>query len=235
MRRRRRNRSTWFPILPTFEGDGGGIGWTFYEYDDTIDGGSVNSPASATALVADQGIEEGSQTNDFSTLRDLVEGQTWLCERVVGKIVPRLDAQSGGGGAPVVIACAALAVLPADQASGAPELVNDDYQPLAAQNAYQPWLWRRTWLLSNPAINETNAAGFLPTSAAGYGSVLDGPHLDTKGGKRVIQREQRLYLVTQCAVSNLAAGGLNDTTVTWNYDLRVLGRMIKAKNRSTFK
>jgi len=234
MRRRRKNRSTWFPVLPTFEGDGGGIGYTFFEYDQTIETGSPTSSAIATALVADNTIPEGSQTADFSTLRDLVQGQTWLCERVVGKIVCRLDGQAGGGGQPDVICCAALAVLPADD-QGDPDLINDEYQPLAAQNAYQPWLWRRTWVLGNPNTGIDSAEfKFMPTSNETFGSALDGPHLDTKGGRRMIQREQRLFLVTQCASPSLSAA-TGDTTVDWIYDLRVLGRMVNAKNRSTFK
>lgn len=238
MRRRRRNRSTWFPVVPTYVGEGSGIGYTWFQYGQILPATYAASQAIATPLVPDTTITPEQTDGQYSSLRDFVEGQTWTCERVVGSIFCHCN-NSTELGVGALICCAALAVLPIDVSDGSdpdvPELLNDDYQPLAAQNAYNPWLWRRTWLLGNPGLADTQEFAFLPTSNTYYGDMRSGTHLDTKGTKRSIQREQRLFLVTQIGSANLGVDPDNGTNVHWTYDLRILGGMRTAKNRSTFK
>jgi len=67
-----------------------------------------------------------------------------------------------------------------------------------------------------------------------YGSVKEGTHIDTKGSKRMIRREQRLFFVTAVSAINPVDAPIN-VQVHWTYDIRLIGKMVRQVNRSTFK
>jgi len=220
MRRRRTNRSTWFPTLGTSIGDDYAVTPVIY-FDGVSVGDTVGSP-SASALVNDE-THQPEATG--ISLRDAVEGQTYRCDRIVGNIFAGWR-DLGVEGASDVIACAALVVLPVDDETQSPELTEAEYAPLASENSAQPWMWRRTWLLGSGTSE-------MPSSNINYGTAVGGPFVDTKGVKRIIQREQRLFLVTQ--VMKVDPSAEPGVAVDWRIDLRVLGQMVRKKNHSTFK
>lgn len=231
MRRRRQNRGTWMPINPTYLSDTE-IGVTWYEGTLTVTAGSQvgDTTIAAVPVLLDSTEQTGSNT---ATLRDLVEGQDYLLERVVGKVWAR-----GANGEDQVLEeslhCIALAILPVgDENPDVPGIPAEDYNPLFANNCMAPWLWRRTWKLGNPY---TPTGSNYPTSTAYYGSIADGGHLDTKGVKRRITKEQRLFVIAAVGALAVTEGpGVTNAFTEWGYDLRCVGQMRKARNRSTFK
>lgn len=237
---RRRNRGTWLPVLDTV--------WQTGAPGTTFDG-IFQFPGSGPILRGQRiALDVIPLTYDFTqtnanadsdvgvSLRDLVEGQEYLLDRVVGKVYCDLT-QDAAGSLASVICCAALAVLPVDDDTNASSLEAVDTDPLLAQNSMQPWMWRRTWLLGNNLTTQQYSNGrILPASNTGYGSVAEGTHLDTKGVKRRIRKEQRIFLVLSSYC--LEQGEEEDPTVNavrWEYDLRLHGSMRKARNQSTFK
>lgn len=237
--RRRRQRSTWFPVLGTdYDEEGGGALKSVYTLSQTV-ALDYEANFNVTPLIPDY-TEDPSTTASEQTLRDFVEGQTCIIDRCVGKITCNLGQIAGSGAgfytAGLVICCAGIAVLPVDDSgtaitTGSGEEIN----PLNAENLDKPWLWRRTWLLHNQNVANPGAPYYGPRSNTEYGGgVLDGPHIDTKGVKRAIQRNQRIFLILGNMDITPGSTVNENNVVFWSIDLRILGRMRKAKNRSLF-
>jgi len=235
MRRRRGNRGTWLPVNPTFI-DGSDLGRTYYDYVDIFpeavtEGDMVQR---ATTLTLDD-TPDVNTTGEY-TLRDYTEGQDYVLERVVGKIACFMD-QGADFSVRRAIVCAAVAILPTQSGASTPDLPPEEWNPLLAQNAQQPWAWRRTWLLGNDPGSPESTRYTYPIGNCVYGSggTYDGPHIDTKGVKRRVTKEQRVYLITAGAVLQVTdATSPGDTRVHWNYDLRLFGAMRRGKNKSAF-
>lgn len=236
MRRgRRRQRATWFPILPFTDGD---IGRT----DDRRVLGVSPDPGTSdiawTPLIPDESGDIEDASSAGFTLRDFVEGQTCIIERVVGKITWAVDNTAGAEYSPRLIVCAsALAILPVDEL-GNVGIPSDEFDPLRAQNSSQPFYWRRTWLLTNQAQLVGQASRFTTVASNAFGgSNQTGPHIDTKGVRRAIRREQRLFLIHSVLSADPVGSpttGLSGAAYV-HADLRVLGHMTRSTNKSTFK
>lgn len=239
MRRgKRRNRSTWFPILPTAYGEQGFPGVTWYEQSITIAGPVSAGDTSVVAipLTFDQTVspDEIDPEQGYS-LADFVQGQDFLLQRVVGKVWFSFDNMADDTAFLGGIACIGLAVLPSGT-STSPELSAEEYNPLFAKNAQQPWIWRRTWRLDNPFKwgpgTQTPKAGF-PTNTSGVaGGNIDAGHIDSKMNRR-ITREHRVYIVA--AMGCIDEGtGVEAAFGSFGYDVRVLGQMRRGRNQSSF-
>lgn len=242
-RSRRRNRGAWLPLVGTVFADGQpdstwfnfSANWpiaTSPNVGDRLRFGSTAEETVGTFVLTQDDTPDVDNPDTGSSLRDFVEGQEYVLERVVGKCYAGMWGIRGEACA--VIAAVGLAVLPVeDGAPTTPSMSVNDYDPLLARNAQAPWLWRRTWLLGNnwpdvssPRYNQTNEQ---------FGSVLDGPHLDTRGTKRRIRKEQRIFLVASAQVVQVDGSGTTDSVLDFTVDLRLFGSMRKAKNASTFK
>lgn len=248
MRRRRRQRKNWLPISPTYWGEGD-VGTTFYQGSLTLPETSENGDTTIAAvpLILDQ--TQDINTTDYGvSMRDLVQGQEYVCDRVVGEVFMAMEQTKYNEGiAPVastVLAAICLAVLPVDDAD--PDniaLDPQDYHPLLASNTMAPWMWRRTWILSNQLMSP-GAASFgegtrvfasYPPNTAYYGGMTGG-HLDTKGVKRRIRKEQRLFLIAAAGMLDIGGSGTDEPVgLKFAFDLRALGAMRTARNQSTFK
>lgn len=240
MRKRRGPRAAWFPI----------IGTVFNENDrDQTWFDVILTTASGTAAAGDRYSAGGStvfstvltldDTPDVdapdtgSSLSDFVQGQEYRLERLVGKSYGAIR-QAATDNVNVAILGIGFAILPVQDASTTtPAMLEDDYNPLNASNAQAPWIWRRTWLLAN---NLGGNVFYYPQSTSGHGSLGDGGHVDTRGARRRIRREQRLFM---CVAASVVDPGLGDQLESSNIhvaaDLRVLGMMRRATNQSTFK
>lgn len=231
--RRRRNRSTWFPILGFEVAES-----TFTTVDIRELSVNNNGVPSVTVTTIINDIDRGSQnTITGFSLRDQVEGQTCIIDRIVGKIVIERDALVVvPDEIATIIACAAIAVLPTDDDGlGNPALTTADLDPLNPNNSANPWLWRRTWILGASGSDQVGGRGELPPHNL-FGSVAEGSHVDTKGTHRAIRREERIFLI----YSLQAAFPSNESVPLVNSvrayaDLRVVGRMTKARNKGSFK
>lgn len=240
MRRfRRRAGGAWLPINPTYIGENL-EGKTYW--DDSLDWVHGEPPENPDDIERGDGVAacipltlDGTIDPDLSTeqesLHDLVQGQDYILNRIVGKVWCAINQNE----AQAVIKCIAafgVAVLPTEGGAAAPSVAGTDWNPLLARNAQEPWLWRRTWILTNQAA--TTAAGQFPQSSAEYGSVLDGGHIDTKGVKRRITREHRLYMVFAAEALETSFTVEATSRISYGYDVRLNGNMRKARNRSSF-
>lgn len=245
MRRRRRNNGAWFPVLPTVYGEGErGVTFdqvSFYGSDTGGIPAGSRIGIQAVPLTLDETITPDIASGSTgASLRDIVEGQDCIIDRVVGKVAVSVSTVGSLDLIQRCIAGAALAILPVDETSQeTPDLTFDEYDPFIADNSQAPWMWRRMWWLGN-GYNFgilPNSAVFPPNNVQGYGDRDSGPHLDTKGVKRRITKEQRLFIVFAAYTLNDISDspGQGNNSVTFFYDVRIHGAMRKAHNRSTFK
>lgn len=246
MRRYRRNRPTWFPVLGTDSGDGLPAGTTNQFYNNIPAGTETYTigPTEVVELLRDEDVDENA-TNQ--SLRDRVEGKDYAIARIVGKVWGGLNQYAPETTAPgetvaqIVTICAAMAVLPVDN-QGNPEGIEDDYNPLYARNSAKPYMWRRTWTLYNnlvvgvePGIAGAPYSMTGPTNIENCGvGLMDGPHVDCKS-KRRVRKEERLFLLQtwQLQATSSASSATNAASYFhFGYDLRILGGMRKSRNKS---
>lgn len=99
--------------------------------------------------------------------------------------------------------------------------------PSTLANVQDPWVWRRSWDISNSnaaALTADPNSAALPPSNVNYGGgIMDGPHVDAKTA-RIVGPEERLFL-------DVAIEGINGDSqatpgaVVLLADLRVLASM----------
>lgn len=258
MRRRyRKRRGTWFPVL------GHSITQDEEQYaraDFRIGGsGQFLEPHPQNAVTQQvipivPDFTVGQDPNQTFTLQDQVSGQAWQLNRIVGKIhLGAAGPQSQPDRAPVdgndwpnIYVTAGFFVGPVADGTIAGQATPDgfgrDYDPMSRDNVAQPWIWRRSWMFSNPAafLGDNRfvqkAAWSLSTSV--QPSSLDGQHIDSKV-KRFINREHRLFFV--CSVMGydpdwITVTGVQNQQANINglLDLRIYGQLRRQRNSSSF-
>jgi len=132
------------------------------------------------------------------------------------------------------------------------------YNPQLTGTAREPWIWRRSWLL-NPFgnlwprtgtvadpfengirlnANQQGGAASFPPNNSWYPGVLDGPHIDAKTARR-IRKHERLWLAFAGAQYpegvTLDSDKFQKATMRFVCDVRTLGALRKARNRSSFE
>lgn len=225
--------------------------WNQGNYGSSFFGSSVFVPDNpaivptiyVTPIVPDETFFPDQTAAAGSTLRDFTEGQDWFLKRLVGKLAVSIEQSSPGEGGstyPTIMFGAAFFVARADDNNpNFPDLQGQEYDPLGSQNIRQPWIWRRTWILSNQAA-PVPGSGLppWPTNNEVFGSALDGPHIDAKTARR-IRREERLWFCAN-AYGGVQFPGDENIGVSFGgkayftLDYRVLGAMRRSNNRSTF-
>lgn len=245
MRRKRRNRGTWFPVLGHIVGD---LQEEFYPYadariftdpvpNDNVDGGSQRGPL---PLIPDFTPEQSQNTADLgSSLHDRVSGQAWLLQRIVGKIHLHCRATEGTNPLEVweaiYVTFGILVARSEDDAQGVCDLTAKEADAQHVDNVMNPWVFRRSWMLGNESVVSPLS---FPCTTGQYGSVLDGPHIDSKV-KRIISAEHRLWYVVTArgynSVSTDVSGSTeNQPSVAGLFDYRIFGSLIRNKNTSSF-
>lgn len=240
MRRRRRPNVSWLPILPT------GVG-----YDQQVQLVSISHISLTVksnglidtflqAVTYDTPPEQALASLQVQSLADY-EGSAYRLRRIVGKCflgmsqrIPDVD-QSELRGAVVT---AGFIVLKCNEETGNPLATADQYTPQAEDNIRDPWIWRRTWMLSNSYGNtDSNVQNTIwsefPRTNAEYGSMSDGPHIDQKTG-RVVMPDERLYFVASCYAADespFAIPPIHDCYIEGRLDIRLVASMRKATNR----
>jgi len=256
MRRRSKRKYTWFPIIGTRVGVEG------EQYDVTFGGFPALTPnpnsgappnegdptfgdSGIQALVPDRSIEESGHSNT-SSLRDLTEGQDWLLKRIVGNIFVAAGPDSAPGGSTnadvwssLMVTVGILVARSQDDNPDSPDFTtNDEFDPMAVNNAMNPWVWRRTWWLGPPGEASNTWQGVLPNTNTEYGDMRSGPHIDSKVSRR-ITKEHRLWLTARVIgydplVQSVALAQNVQPFATIVTDLRILGAMRKGRNKSSF-
>lgn len=235
MRRFRRKRGgAWLPVNPTYVGENpNGKTYTDFDLEWTLGAVDIGDDTLLAVPLAldDTQVEDN---NPEASMRDFVEGQEYLLNRVVGKVFASMI-QSDTAEVYQTLVTAAMCVLPTEPGENAPNLGGIDWNPVLAKNAQEPWLWRRQWMLGNQQIPSTTDTYIWPTNTAEYGSMSDGGHIDSRV-KRRITREHRLFFIG-CATAIAVRTDIGEpdaSAVRMIYDVRLNGAMRKARNRSSF-
>jgi len=210
-RRRRKPRVIW---LPTFGGQNvdGEVDSDYTGIRGVLNVDTEEIVWDAFPLTFDYSFDAVSQqaygaVGFPADLQSIVSGNEWKLRRIVGKAF--LWANADELDSPVVQAplvdCAVGFMVCNTLDDGSPTTDFTEVNPLAQESMEDPWIWRRRWLLNpynlisqaNP-LNDPTISNFayasLPGSNVGYGSAVDGPHIDQKTARR-IHRGQRLFCV----------------------------------------
>lgn len=221
--KRRRPSVAWLPLL----GQGGQSSFSFIATTMGVDPTFALS-TSIHSLVPDYPAEAGVATQ-LQSLADFQESGYRL-RRIVGKFNVATDQRLGVEGVTIypeiVLVGAGLIILRVDPINGAPLMAATPgyYSPLAINNARDPWIWRRTWVLSNDLADGgvvNTAASEFPRANAEYGSAWDGPHIDQKTARRV-SAEERLFLVVSNQVPDIGITPNTASTIRYVYEARYL-------------
>lgn len=241
--RRRKRKYTWLPQLG------------FQSGDPTTD--TVVLPVSFGATLTDGApgivsiipiVPDSPRETPGALTDQLVDfvGNEWFLKRIVGKfaITTQAIVQNSGDEIPVDICYGAgFFVARAGQNNvdpvGAQTVAsanNAEYGPLNLSTTREPWIWRRTWMLSpkSSTAGGQDSSGFYPRNNY-LGSVAEGTHIDAKTARRIGQ-DDRLYFAVQAMVTN-TAGGANVVQLTLpdaQLDVRILGALRRARQRSAF-
>lgn len=183
--------------------------------------------------------------------------QDVFIKRVVGKVVvgatiENLDAPETSAASAIGVCCALFVADATREAGGlgTSDLPQgfatnpQEYNPWDGANQLQPWMWRRTWILStggsgagavSAPVNTINY--YFPKNNiggqfAGYGAgIYDGPHVDWKGTRR-IKKHERLWFITWAYNLPLTVSDNYEQSAVCSvsFEFRVLGHMARGRN-----
>jgi len=158
-----------------------------------------------------------------------IENSGYRLRRIVGKIWV-LNNGSDETQAAFTIVTAGIIVRRALDSTGVSYAVQTGDEtlinPAHIGNYGDPWIWRRSWFISNRdvAADPANAGLNLTPNNWGHGpSAVDGPHVDQKTA-RLISSEERLFLNVSVR-QNIESAGQIDMTTTILTDLRCLASL----------
>lgn len=225
---RKRSKYAWLPVIPTALGpELPGATWYNEEFN-LIAPDYGQNWSTALNIVPDDTITADEDTTE-TTLRDLVEGQEYVVERIVGRVWGGLEQQSATESWQAAMFGVGIAVMPYEDA-GTIALNSASIDPLGASNSDGSWLYRGIWPIFNNTIGSPSTAILGPTNIANCGP--DYGFIDTRSVRRV-HKNERLTIVASLHIMDYV-GGAGGVGGMWGYDLRVLGQMRKARGQSTY-
>lgn len=227
--RAKRRKYTWFPVLPTLIGPETPAA-TWITFTDLVDPQNDGATVVAVPLLNDV-TQQATSATDI-TLRDEVEGNEYVTERIVGRCWGTIEQSDISDNAwRSAIMSFGIAVIPVNDdmsQQDTPALVPDDYNPLGADTSDKRWMFRQVWTLWN---NIQPQSGFLgPTNIANTGP--DYGLIDCKSISRV-RRNERLFMVFAMQFMEHIGSPTTLLNYSWGYDVRVLGAMRRAQRRTT--
>lgn len=203
MARRNRPRVVWLPqdtgaSVRSTASDALGVLSVYQEFNIEV-AGDAGFVAVAEIPLTDDGPPTAAGLGTTPTLADLFQSGYRL-RRIVGKIFVAQRQQAESETAPFLVAVTAGIIvrrvnengISFGQAIG----LEQNVSPGDIEQASDPWVWRRTWMMHDNTAN--TAQGLLPDGPTsnyfGYGAGLaDGPHIDAKTA-RIVSQEERLFL-----------------------------------------
>jgi len=256
MRRRKRTRGAWFPTIGVGLGPSTEIALPGRAFALSVFTSQISN--AIAPLTFDVPFEGDFASPGADSLSDII-GSGYLLRRVVGKLfaarIAALDVAERDTGPAILFSAGLLVARANDFGSGggvdtpigsatAAEL-RDNYSPLDRDTIQEPWIWRRSWILGrsgsnfqapgatfNPQVTNATTAAF-PASTAGYGSVLDGPHIDSRV-KRIVSGDNRLWLSVGATPFPLDSAVIEATLVTGYFDYRIYGSLKRTVKSSVF-
>lgn len=172
-------------------------------------------------------VVDATPDSTTASLSD-IENSGYRLRRIVGKIFVALVVPNPTGpGQQRVCVTAGIIVrrtTSAGEVSAAAAFDPDTAMPCREENWTDPWIWRRSWLLSQREPDIDTFAidnGEVATNYAHGPAAVDGPHVDQKTA-RIISQEERLFL--SVSATGIVGSGLKNA-VRVVTDLRVLGTM----------
>jgi len=175
---------------------------------------------------------ESDPLNPVTSLSD-VYNAGYRLRRIVGKIFVRCAQREDDPplGPVIVLVTAGIIIRRVDESTGVSMAITTGNASLISpgeiENAGDPWIWRRTWVL----YNNGNAVGNGdldqgPTNnyLFGAGGNFDGPHVDAKTA-RIVGSEERCFLDVSSTVLVPGSDQQVATNVTVVTDLRLLASM----------
>lgn len=255
MRRRRRTKYQWLPNI----GQAGVNNQTEEDsaFISAVFNGAISDGGQTNLLIAplihDTPKEGATDSGVIGTPLAYLIGNDYILRRIVGKCFISQGQRSTEAVNTSVIHTVGIFIARADDENvgtgtngpvGSSALVTalQDYGPQHLDVIREPWIWRRSWILSvtsaNPAVTippQPLGDERYPGTTAGYGSVLDGPHIDAKTVRRVGQ-DNRLFVAWQARTFPINIGGdVNENhSALMTLDLRLLGRLTKARQKGSF-
>ena len=170
-------------------------------------------------------------------LRDEVEGQSWLLKRLVGNIFCQYVNADGNSDPSqfwrqALVTAGFFVSRNIDSIQGEPDLDYDEYDPMFLDNITNPWIWRRSWILSNPEGNVVRDD--FPIANSNYVGDASGPHIDSKVKRRIL-REQRLFFALTAVGwdgerREVQSLGPSQGEIHAYLGLRIFGKMMRGKN-----
>lgn len=229
----RRSRGIWLPTLGTqwLEGEDVYYDASFSFRTANVEDNKALGPVQEYRALVPDFTFPNNTANIAASLHDRTQGNEWKLDRIVGGChIHCKEADTGGDQWDFIEVSAGIFVARAeDDDNSAPDLYQDEYDPLNRQNIQNSWAWRKTWILANPAASAVLRDDF-PISNINYPGGMMGPEVDVKA-KRRIRREQRLWFVisaigwegTQSVKTQAVAGPWAEGVL----DIRLFGKMIQ--------
>jgi len=207
----------------------------------TVDGPVAVGPRPLIPDFTQEQFPAAAVGDQQASLHDIASGNAWLLQRIVGKI--HIQCIAGAAQSPadqvwnnVYVTFGLLVARADDDLQSVCDLTALESEPQNIDNMMNPWIFRRSWILGNPS---GDGQQWFPTSTAEYGSVADGPHIDSKV-KRFISREHRLWMVCTGRGFDprilVSVGGDAELQPQFGgtFDYRIYGSLRKARNTSSF-
>lgn len=228
--RRRKARVVWLPQTNSNSVDATNRStWSIA----TVAAPAAGPPGVIEVPIVQDGIAS-DPLNPNSSLAD-IEGSGYRLRRIVGKIYCFI-AQTQSSGEDIWGVTAGFIVRRIDPSTGAAVAAfagNTNIDPSDIENGMDPWIWRRSWLLSNYEISTSitattggqDSTWVHSAGGANYGRLYpggnaEGPHVDQKTA-RIVGPEERLFL----DVSATPIIASQDTSLVVIYEMRVLASM----------
>lgn len=244
--RRKGSGGTWFPTLGTRWGDANPYVEAGFNIDTLSLGESKEDGPNGLVIPVTKDFTQQPSTSSSLTgpsLRDYVEGQEWMLKRIVGSIHVQFRGPDNTDMSDraqywqyAQVSAGFFVARAIEGQESDPDLDFAEWDPIALDNIQNPWIWRRTWLLSN--FNGNVTRDDFPIANSNYVGDASGPYIDTKV-KRKITREKRLWFAltaigwdgNRLDVQSL---GPAQGSVTGLLDIRIFGQMRRGKNNGEF-
>lgn len=230
----RKRRGLWLPTLGTNWEDEGTV---FYDSaftivtENVLEGRADGPVQDYRSIVPDFTFEpSGGTGNIAASLHDRVQGNEWKLDRIVGSCHVHVQERDEENQWKYLQVAAGFFVARAeDDDQSAPDLYQDEWDPLNRDNIQNSWLWRRTWMLGNPG-GEAVLRDDFPISNSAYGSSWMDGTVDVKT-KRRIRREHRLWFGVSAIGWNggqlrVPSPTVAQPVVQCLLDIRLYGQMI---------